>query len=190
VSEIAVPGGSVDFFLVSARDDRPVDFVGIEFQTLDTTGTVWPARQEFLRSVGLNAPIAADASDKSYGVNWKMTAKTILMQLHHKVQTFEGLGRNLVLVVQDLFMNYMAANFEFGHLTSPASIGDAMQFHAYNVREKGDELALSLADRKSTTAAGIAQALNLGTAAGVEEEEILRAITAKMSDETRWTPVT
>ena len=43
VSEVAVPGGSVDYVLVSVRDGRVKDFAGIELQTLDTTGTVWPA---------------------------------------------------------------------------------------------------------------------------------------------------
>ncbi|NLI14373.1 MAG: hypothetical protein GX425_17610, partial [Peptococcaceae bacterium] len=42
IQEFSVPGGVVDFFLVSARDGRVRDFVGIEIQTLDTTGTVWP----------------------------------------------------------------------------------------------------------------------------------------------------
>lgn len=40
VSEISIPGGSVDYFLVSAKDGKVKDFVGIELQTLDTTGTV------------------------------------------------------------------------------------------------------------------------------------------------------
>jgi len=40
VSEVSIPGGSVDYFLVSAKDGKVKDFVGIELQTLDTTGTV------------------------------------------------------------------------------------------------------------------------------------------------------
>ncbi len=44
IPEVAVPGGSVDYFLVSARLRKVMDFVGIEVQALDTTGTVWPAR--------------------------------------------------------------------------------------------------------------------------------------------------
>ena len=48
VAELAVPGGSIDYCLVSVRDGKPRDFVGIELQTLDTTGTVWPERQRFL----------------------------------------------------------------------------------------------------------------------------------------------
>jgi len=45
VNEVAVPGGSVDDFLVSVKNGKVKDFVGIERQPLDTTGTVWPERQ-------------------------------------------------------------------------------------------------------------------------------------------------
>src|SRR5579864_8402496 len=48
VSEIGIPGGNVDYFLVSARNKEVRDFIGIELQTLDTTGTIWPERQRFL----------------------------------------------------------------------------------------------------------------------------------------------
>ena len=30
-------------------------------------------------------------STKKFGINWKMTSKTILVQLHHKISTFEHL---------------------------------------------------------------------------------------------------
>ena len=53
LSEIKIPGGNVDYFLVSTDSNRKVkDFVGIELQTLDTTGTVWPERQRFLKEQG------------------------------------------------------------------------------------------------------------------------------------------
>jgi hypothetical protein len=59
-----------------------------------------------LAEVGL--PIEdTDRADTSFGINWKMTAKTTLVQLHHKIQTFEELGKHLVLVLQDGLMNYM-----------------------------------------------------------------------------------
>ena len=56
VSEFPIPGGSVDFCIVSARFGRAMDFVGVELQTLDTTGDWWPLRQLALR--GLGVPIA------------------------------------------------------------------------------------------------------------------------------------
>jgi hypothetical protein len=54
VPEVAIPGGSVDYFLVSTDAKRKVkDFVGIELQTMDTTGTVWPERELALQELGL-----------------------------------------------------------------------------------------------------------------------------------------
>jgi hypothetical protein len=189
VPEVSVPGGSVDYFLVSAHNGEPKDFVGIEFQTLDTTGTVWPARQEFLRSVGVVAEVALADANKSYGVNWKMTAKTILVQLLHKVETFEAVGRSFVLVVQTPFMNYMEREFDFGHLSDPATLNDSMHFHAYDAIESQGSMTIQLAQRKSTSAVGIAQALNLGMAAVVEEVAIMQAVKAKMSSRTLWSPI-
>ena len=43
-----IPGGNVDHLLVAARRRKVKDFLGIEFQTRDTAGTVWPERQRFL----------------------------------------------------------------------------------------------------------------------------------------------
>lgn len=188
VPELSIPGGSVDYFLVTAFRGKPIDFVGIEFQTMDTTGTVWPARQKFLQSVGMDAPIPRLDASKTYGVNWKMTAKTTLMQLHHKVETFEALGRNFVLVVQSPFMNYMKNEFDFGHLTAPAVVSEPMHFHAYGTTENRATMTLHLDQRYSTDAVGIAKALNLGITAVVNESHILEAIALKMSPQTRWAP--
>jgi hypothetical protein len=118
VSEISIPGGSVDYFLVSARDERVRDFVGIELQTMDTTGTVWPERQRLLKELRIPRGDKAESSKKSYGMNWKMTAKTILVQMHHKIQTFEHVNKKLVLVTQDKLLAYMTKEFDFGHLSN------------------------------------------------------------------------
>lgn len=81
IPEVSIPGGNVDYFLVSTRNNEIKDFVGIELQTLDTTGTTWPDRQRFIQEKGL----AIDESDasatslKTFGMNWKMTAKTTLI---------------------------------------------------------------------------------------------------------------
>ena len=75
VSEYGIPGGSVDYMLVSSDGGRAVDFVGIEFQALDTTGSVWPHRQAAASDLGYDVDVPPS---KRFGVNWKMTAKTIL----------------------------------------------------------------------------------------------------------------
>lgn len=131
VPEVSIPGGSVDYVLVSTDRNRKVkDFVGIELQTMDTTGTVWPERLRLLQELGydVNEPI----SDKTFGMNWKMTSKTILVQLLHKIETFESLNRHLVLIIQDHLLEYMKKEFSFAHVTD-AKIGDSMHFHAYSL---------------------------------------------------------
>jgi hypothetical protein len=116
VPEVTLPGGSVDYFLASARNSRVRDFVGVELQTLDTTGTVWPERQRFLKSVGIKARISRAEAKKEFGMNWKMTAKTTLVQLHHKIRTFEHINKHLVLALQDCLLQYMRDEFDFAHL--------------------------------------------------------------------------
>jgi hypothetical protein len=184
VPELAVPGGSIDYCLVSVRDGKPVDFVGIELQTLDTTGTVWPERQRFLHRHRISVKKADRTSPKSFGLNWKMTAKTILVQLHHKIQTFEHVNKHLVLVDQDYLTDYMKKQFSFGHLEA-ARLGDPMHFHSYLLEdnEEGD-LRLRLTERLSTDGEGIAKCLGLQVEANVDLDEILNQLEAKISAQT------
>src|SRR6202043_1451815 len=74
VSEVGIPGGSIDYFLASVREGKVRDFVAVELQTLDTTGTVWPERQRFLREHKLRGKRQHATSDKPFGRNWKRTA--------------------------------------------------------------------------------------------------------------------
>lgn len=166
VSELTVPGGNVDYVLISAREGQVKDFVGIEFQTLDTTGTVWPERQRFLNSIGVTALF--DDTDKSYGMNWKMTAKTTLVQMHHKVKTFEHLGKHTVLVLQDPLLSYMQREFSFAHIHQTALIGDSMHFHSYQMQSVDNVWQLQLLRRLSTDSAGVQTSLGLQAESNVE----------------------
>lgn len=188
VSEVSVPGGSVDYFLVSAKRSKVKDFVGIELQTLDTTGTVWPARQRLLKELGIEIDDNKTISNKSFGMNWKMTAKTTLVQMHHKIQTFEHVNKKLVLVLQDKLLEYMAREFNFGHLQNPASIGDSMHFHAYRMSEQPDKrFSLSMETRWSTDVEGIGLCLGLQTEAKIELEAIVRSLESKLPSRTLLT---
>jgi hypothetical protein len=181
VPEVAIPGGSIDYFLVSARNGRVKDFVGIEIQALDTTGTVWPERQQFLSAQGLADSLTAA---KPFGVNWKMTAKTTLVQLHHKIQTFENLHKRLVLVMQDCLLAYMRKEFTFAHISRHPQFGEAMHFHSYRLNPKDGGFSLSLAERRSTDAAGIAKCLGLQAEANIGLEVITRTLENKISLQT------
>ena len=186
IPEIGIPGGNIDYFLASVRGGKVRDFVGMELQTLDTTGTVWPARQRFLASKGFNNIAESDINNpKPYGMNWKMTAKTILVQLHHKIQTFESINKHLVLIIQDRLLNYMASEFTFDHLNDPR-VSDPMHFHAYRL-ERGDERhELDLVRRLSTDTDGIAKCLGLQSEARIEIDIIVKLIEQKLSDRTRF----
>lgn len=184
VSERSIPGGSIDYFLVSAKNRKVQDFVGIELQTLDTTGTIWPERQRFLQEHGLRVKRTDTASAKSFGMNWKMTAKTILVQLHHKIETFENINKHLVLVAQDHLVEYMRREFSFSHLSEPARLGDAMQFHVYGLEHTDSGQRLQLRSRLSTDQAGIAECLGLKANAKIDLQQIINTLEPMLSDAT------
>jgi len=179
VGELAVPGGSIDYCLVSVRDGKPRDFVGIELQTMDTTGTVWPERQRFLKQHRVAVRAEEAASSKRFGMNWKMTAKTILVQLNHKIETFDHLGKHLTLVLQDSLLSYMQRAFAFNHIKGVRD-GDPMHFHAYELKKESTAYTLKLKERLSTDAAGVAACLGLQVDAKVELITILKQIKAKL----------
>lgn len=187
VQQIPVPGGSVDYFLVSAKDRKVMDFVGIELQALDTTGTVWPERQRFLQEHDIEIDEARVDFSKGFAMNWKMTAKTILVQLHHKVGTFEHISKHLVLVTQNHLLDYMRRAFQFEHLNN-ARVGDPMHIHAYRVNQmEDDSFRLNLDSRFSTDANGIAECLGLQADAKVELEEIIAFLESKITEDTLLT---
>ncbi|MHA6644685.1 NotI family restriction endonuclease [Mesorhizobium sp. A623] len=173
-----IPGGSVDYFLVSARKGNAIDFVGIEFQGLDTTGTVWPFRQDFLKSHGINVP---PYEAGTFGVNWKMTAKTILVQLNHKIGTFEGMNKKLVLVLQDDLLTYMRKIFSFSDLQK-ARLGDSMHFHPYKCSLTDDKIEMTLTERFSTDAVGVAKAMDLGASSNLVLDEVLAKLSSKLTE--------
>ncbi len=184
VSEVGIPGGNVDYFIVSARGGRVKDFVGIELQTIDTTGTVWPERQRFLNTHGLAVNDRDVRGTQSFGMNWKMTCKTVLVQLHHKIKTFEAINKHLVLVIQNHLMDYMRGQFQLAHLEN-ARLGDAMHFHTYNLLQTSTgALRIELESRYSTDANGIAKSLGLSTSPNLDLQVIVEMLEEKISEDT------
>lgn len=190
ISEVSIPGGNVDYFLVSALNNKVRDFVGIELQTLDTTGTVWPERQRLLEELGVPTEDHQSQSNKTFGMNWKMTAKTILIQLHHKIETFESINKKLVLVIQDCFLDYIQREFSFSHVSHQAQLGDSMHIHSYRMTTQSNQLLrLALDSRLSTDVEGIARCLGLQAEANVELEQIVKTLESKLSVNTLFTPI-
>jgi hypothetical protein len=151
---------------------------------------VWPERQRLLKRLHIARNDGAENSEKRYGMNWKMTAKTILIQMHHKIQTFEHVNKKLVLVTQDKLLAYMTKEFTFGHLSNPPTLGDSVHFHAYRMaKQPNRSYRLTLQSRLSTDAGGIARCLGLQAEARIELEEIIHALQAKISPTTLFIPV-
>ena len=184
IPEVSIPGGNVDYFLVSAKDGKVKDFTGIELQTMDTTGTVWPERQRLLNEHGFIVDSADVENKNPFGMNWKMTAKTILIQMHHKSETFEYLNKHLVLIIQKPFFDYINREFSFSHIQG-ARIGDPVHIHAYDFKETAKKLKLSLDTRISTDSEGIAKSLGLNAQPKVELEALIATLEQKLSDEYR-----
>ena len=122
-------------------------------------------------------------------MNWKMTAKTTLVQMHHKIETFEYVNKKLVLVLQDCFLDYMRRNFDFSRLRRNAATGDSMHFHSYSVVRQDDIYRIDLDTRWSTDAEGMSICLGLQAQPYVEYEEIVAVLEQKMSARTIFAPV-
>jgi hypothetical protein len=183
IPQVSIPGGSVDYFLASVKKGKVKDFVGIELQTMDTMGTIWPERQRLVRSLGLRASPKDVRSKKTFGINWKMTAKTILVQLHHKVDTLEHIGKHFVLVIQDCLLDYLRRQFNFDHLKD-VRVGDAVHIHSYRIQEDESGFRMELDTRLSTDAAGIAECLGIQAKTKIELETIVAELERKISAKT------
>ncbi len=117
-----------------------------------------------------------------------MTAKTILVQLHHKIETFEHLNKHLVLVIQDHLLSYMKKEFSFSHINTVPEIGDPMYFHSYKLELGNNQnYHIKLNERLSTDSSGLASAMGLKAEAKVELEIIIKTLEAKITDYTRLT---
>lgn len=180
VPEVQVPGGKVDYLLTSLAPDGQVrDFVGVEVQTLDTTSSIWPTRQRYLYEHGV--PDVKPEEFKNEGspsLNWKMTQKTILVQLLHKIETFDKLGKRLVLVLQDVLFSRMCHDFNFDHVQEIVSDADEhpMRFHLYGFDPGFEEWVIRPAGRYGTDVPGVAACLLPNKRMKVEPQKIDQAI--------------
>ena len=151
---------------------------------MDTTGTVWPERQRLLHEYGFAVNETDIRNERSFGMNWKMTAKTILVQMHHKSEMFEKLNKHFVLVIQEPFYEYIKQEFSFSHIQG-VRIGYPIHIHSYSFKETDNSLRLSLDTRVSTDFIGISQCLGLRTQVNVKLEEIIARLQEKLNDEYR-----
>lgn len=183
VPEVQIPSGNVDFFLVSVKKEKIVDFVGIELQTMDTTGTIWSERLKTYKELSLLED-SIEIPKKNFGMNWKMTAKTILVQMHHKIETFESLNKHLVLVVQEPLLSYMEKEFNFSPFTKAKS-EDSLHIHSYDLNEGEIKYRLSFNKTISTDANGMAVAIGYQSENNLELDKILAILYPKLTELTK-----
>ena len=117
-------------------------------------------------------------------MNWKMTLKTILVQMHHKSETFEHLNKHLVLIIQKPLFEHMKSDFNFEGIEG-VRLGDPVHIHSYNFEEKENCLNLSLHSRISTDSAGIANCLGLNAESKVELQDLIRILEPKLIEANR-----
>jgi hypothetical protein len=174
VPEIKTSGGNIDYFIISKSNGKIIDYCGLEIQSLDTTssGDIWSAREDFLSG--------KFSRNYKYGINWKMSAKTILIQLHHKGTFFQEHGKKLILVIQKEFYDYLSREFDTSKLHK-AKDKDSIQFHIYDCKLKHEAYDFSLLSRKSTDVNGIEYMLKLGKNSEILESKVLEKIQTKLS---------
>ena len=182
IPEVTTAGGNVDYFVVSAKNGKVEDFVGIELQTMDSTGSIWPERLRLENQLTSKENVLPP--NKAFGINWKMTAKTILVQMHHKISLFEQVNKRLLLIVQDELLEYMQSNFDFSQFNYPARMGDSFHLHSYTMMREGILDEISLESRISTDSQGLMSALGLNTDIQSDIESLIERLETKLTPET------
>ncbi len=189
VPEIKMDVGRIDYVLAAVRDGKPVDFVAIELQTLDTTGSIWNERQELLKTHGYDVEDGA-ARSKGASLNWKMTAKTILAQLLQKSQLFARMNRNLVLVCQTPLYRYMQDTFNFEGVRN-ADLRDVLHFHMYDYKPNADDdaMTLTLNAMKSASLEIVESIMGQNIATDKALEEINSVIMSRLKPKYLFSPL-
>lgn len=187
VPEVTIDVGRIDYMLVTAKNGVPIDFVAIELQTLDTTGSIWNERQDMLRDNGYDVE-EGEARSKSASLNWKMTGKTILAQLVQKSQLFAYMNKNLVLVCQTPLYDNMAKNFNFSGVHE-ADSRDVMHFHLYDFVEDNNTMVLKLNRMRSASLETVEAIIGDDPKANYELEKILDVLKRRICPEYLFNPI-
>ena len=187
VPEVATSVGRIDYVLTAVRNGQPVDFVAIELQTLDTTGSIWNSRQELLLKHGYDVN-EGSARSSAASLNWRMTAKTILAQLLQKSQLFAQMNRNLVLVCQTPLFDYMRKNFNFEGVRE-ADKSDVLHFHMYDYLSGDSGMSLRLSSMRSASLEVVESIMGLQKNNNQKLHEINTTLAGRLRPEYLFNPV-
>ena len=187
IPEVKTSAGRLDYVLAAFRDGHPVDFVGIELQTLDTTGSVWPNRQRLLCDLGYMQSDTPKTDKQEYSINWKMTGKTILTQIVQKGQLFETFNRHLVLICQTPLYDYMEQAFNFSEVEDD-NHRNHIHFHCYDYIPAQSEMCLKLGKMKSITAEAVDRIMGLESPSNEELVAINKILEKRMKPDYLFNP--
>ena len=147
VPEVSVGSGRVDYCLVALDSYHQIlDYVGIEIQSLDTNGSLWDVRQNTLSSLGVFVE-SSDFPSSTPSVNWRMSAKTILIQIIQKSEIFFRLRKKLVLACQRPLFEFMRSHYNLENLRNDAN--DTLHFNVYDYHSSEDGSSLTCVQKYS-----------------------------------------
>ena len=99
--------GQVDFVIADIDESGEVkQFLSVELQAIDITGSVMPAYRAWRRGRTL-------ARRPTYGLNWDNVYKSYITQLIRKGYFHRHWGTKIVAVIQDEVYRYIGDRFEF-----------------------------------------------------------------------------
>lgn len=134
------PDFTMDWVVV--RTDRGMtvtDFFGVEVQTIDITGTVYPAFDAYMKG-------RTRWRRKNYGINWANVWKRLIPQVLAKGQVYKHLGKKLYVIIQDSLLTYVLSR---GELKAASADHGEIVFHTYDYDGKTDDDGIrSLAFRR------------------------------------------
>lgn len=128
--EVKMAGvGNVDFVIADTLDGQDIgQFLSVELQAIDITGSVRPA---------YNAIVANEmlAASPSYGLNWKNVYKRYVHQLISKGYFHHHWGSKVVAVIQDVVYDYICNDADFMRQTDVRSPQVNIVFMSYRFED-------------------------------------------------------
>ena len=156
-TEVKMSGfGNVDFVIADQKDDGEIgNFLSVELQAIDITGSVFPA-YEALRS--------GDILEKkpTYGFNWDNVYKRYITQLVRKGYFHHHWGTKIVAVIQDQVYDYVIKKADFMRSTDVRNSNVNIIFMTYSFETDPDnpeQLAPVLRRVEGTSHASLQQAI-------------------------------
>jgi len=117
--------GNVDFVIADMDSAGNIQqFLSVELQAIDITGSVRSAYTALLSSEDLN-------KKPTYGLNWDNVYKRFVTQLIRKGYFHHHWGTKIVAVVQDVVYKYICERFEFMRSTDVKNATTNIIFMAY-----------------------------------------------------------